>query len=479
MLIPYLDDFLLLGRSEKEIMRARDSMIFILKQLGFIINYGKSILTPCKRLEFLGVIVDSNTMTLSLPDNKVLNLTQTCQEAESSKSMTAQNLARLVGKLAATTPAVTHSMIQIRYLQRCLRSSLRANPSYQATICLSKNALLELKWWRANLSLLQGKPLTLLPPDMIIQSDAAKSGGWGAHCQGLKTGGQWTKSENKLHINEQEMIAALLAIKTFTRGTSIDSIHLQIDNQAALAYIANQGGTKSLKLLKIAKETWTYLKSKNISITTEWLPTELNKEADYESRNVEDSSEWKLNPTVFRQICKQMGQPTIDLFASRTSHQLGNYMSYKMDPEASAVNAFQQQWEHMLPYAFPPFSLIGKVLKKLNNHSVDMILISPVWTSQPWYPILLEMSIENPILLPQREDLLSNPRGETHPLTRKLQLAAWKVSSNNFKRKEFQKGLSTSSATNAEREHNIITTAPGRSFLAGSLNGIIIHFNVI
>ena len=176
-LIAYLDDFLLLGRSKKEIMRARDSMIFILEQLGFIINYGKSILTPCKRLEFLGVIVDSNTMTLSLPDNKVQNLTQICQKAESSKSMTAQNLAKLVGKLAATMPAVTHSMIQIRYLQRCLRSSLQTNPSYQANIILSRKALLELKWWRVNLSLLQGKPLILHPPDMIIQSDAAKTGG--------------------------------------------------------------------------------------------------------------------------------------------------------------------------------------------------------------------------------------------------------------------------------------------------------------
>jgi len=151
-----------------------------------------------------------------------------------------------------------------------------------------------------------------------------------------------------------------------------------------------------------------------------------------------------------------------------------------MDPEASAIDAFQQEWENMLPYAFPPFSLIGRVLRKLNNHtSTDMIMIAPVWTTQPWYPLLLEMSMENPIILPRRENLLLNPKGETHPNAGKLQLAAWKVSSRDSKRREFRRRLLTSSATNVGNQHSIVTTAPGRSSLAGSWNGVIIHFDAI
>ena len=57
-------------------------------------------------------------------------------------------------------------------------------------------------------------------------------------------------------------------------------------------------------------------------ITAEYLPTDLNVDADRESRNVMDWSEWKLHPWLFEQICLTYGTPEVDLFASRTSHQI-------------------------------------------------------------------------------------------------------------------------------------------------------------
>ena len=55
-----------------------------------------------------------------------------------------------------------------------------------------------------------------------------------------------------------------------------------------------------------------------------------------------------------------------------------------------ATNAFQQfNWSQMFPYAFPPFGLVGKTLKKVTLHCIDMIIITPVWVSQTWFPLLL------------------------------------------------------------------------------------------
>jgi hypothetical protein len=359
---------------------------------------------------------------------------------------------------------------------------LQRNKSYQTMITLSKEALLELKWWEVNLSQLQGKPLSMYPPDMTIQSDAASSGGWGAHCQGWETGGQWSREESSLHINEQELLAAILAIKTFSKWRQTKSIFLQIDSQVALSYIVNQGGTKSPRLVERAKELWAYLASKEISISAEWLPTKLNGRADFQSRNVSDSSEWKLDPTIFREICAHWGQPTVDLFASRTSHQMEAYMSLKMDPSSLATDALQQSWDNMFPYAFPPFCLIGRVLKKLKRCSSVMILISPIWSCQPWYPTLLDMSIDTPLMLPGGKDLLTNPQGATHPLLERsssLRLAAWKISSDSSKQRAFRETLSTSFAKNEGRVPDIITTSPGRSFVAGSTQGVLIPFSVV
>ena len=46
----------------------------------------------------------------------------------------------------------------------------------------------------------------------------------------------------------------------------------------------------------------------------------MNVEADRESRQSRDSSEWKLNPTIFMNLCQIRGTPEVDLFASRVSH---------------------------------------------------------------------------------------------------------------------------------------------------------------
>ena len=43
----------------------------ILQCLGFIINTEKSVMSPTQELEFLGMLVNTNTLLLSLPADKV------------------------------------------------------------------------------------------------------------------------------------------------------------------------------------------------------------------------------------------------------------------------------------------------------------------------------------------------------------------------------------------------------------------------
>ena len=479
----YLDDLILFGRSKEEAIAARDAAILVLTSLGFTINRKKSILSPTQCLTYLGIEVNSREMTFALPEEKIKNLLLSCQRL-TSQSFQIKDLSSLVGKLIATMPAVSTALLQVRFLQRCLICALRNQEGdYEAPAFLNQDALTELKWWMLNLELRKGKPLSILPADLIIQSDAAGTGGWGAHCAGWRTGGQWKPEEKDLHINVKEIIAADLAIRTFAKWKNPRSIHLQIDNTAALAYIANQGGTKSLDLLTKAKEIWDFLSEKKIQLTVEWLPSLLNKEADEESRNVSDSSEWLLDPKVFHQVCLELNvAPTLDLFASRTSHLLPRYMSWKADPDAIAVNALAQNWSESdsQVYAFPPFCLIGKVLQKLKTQTSEMILICPFWPTQPFFSNLLEMAIKPPLRLPLKRNLLSNPQGEPHPLMSQgknhLQLSAWLLSGNVTKQKSFRKSLSPSSLRVEDRALELITTESGTSSLAGVCKGKQIPF---
>ena len=54
----------------------------------------------------------------------------------------------------------------------------------------------------------------------------------------------------------------------------------------------------------------------------------------------ERSSELKLTEDMFKQIDTSFGKPGIDLFASRINHQLPNYLSCILNPEAEAADAF-------------------------------------------------------------------------------------------------------------------------------------------
>ena len=126
--------------------------------------------------------------------------------------------------------------------------------------------------------------------ELVICSDAAKTGGWGAISHLGLTRDPWGEKEKGLNINVLELLAAELAIKTFTRDHKPLSIHMRIDKPSALSYLVKMGGTKSLEMLNITKRIWEYLLKYRITITTEWIPSHLNTVADWESRNVSDSS---------------------------------------------------------------------------------------------------------------------------------------------------------------------------------------------
>ena len=305
--------------------------------------------------------------------------------------------------------------------------------------------------------------------------------GAGAHCQGLKTWGQWNLIEKSLHINILELKAALLAIKTFTKNKHGVSIHLMIDNMTALAHIAKMGRPTNPALINLAKEIWTYVLDRRMSLTVEYIPSKLNLQADHESRYAQDSFEWKLNTNTFSQITDRWGMPEIDLFASRISFQTPRFYSWKPDPLALATNTLAQSWIGSLLYAFPPFCLIGRCLQKVRRDQSKLTLITPLWTTQPWYNPLLHLVIADPLLIRSNKDILRDASGDTHPLlkNRTLQLVAWLISGCQDTQERYQKRLQPLSSTQKQRAHEIVTNQPGKSLIAGVVQGKLIPFHVL
>ena len=58
---------------------------------------------------------------------------------------------------------------------------------------------------------------TVSNPDLVMETDGSREG-WGAVCQGVQTGGLYSKMEQKFHIYCLELLARCLAVKSFTKG---------------------------------------------------------------------------------------------------------------------------------------------------------------------------------------------------------------------------------------------------------------------
>jgi len=75
-LIIYLDDIIVFNQSQEGIAGDRDSTLWLLQHLGFVINWKKSVLHSAHCMEYLDFVINSIEMKLFLPLEKMSQLIQ-------------------------------------------------------------------------------------------------------------------------------------------------------------------------------------------------------------------------------------------------------------------------------------------------------------------------------------------------------------------------------------------------------------------
>ena len=180
-------------------------------------------------------------------------------------------------------------------------------------------------------------------------------------------------------------LAVEYALTSFSQVVSGKHVKILSDNMCAVSYLQKMGGSHSKDCNAIANRIWVWCKEKDIWLTIAHIPGKLNVEADANSRKFNDATEWKLNCDIFQKLIEKVGKPDIDLFASRLNCQLKPCVSRQPDPEAVAVDAFTINWSGHFSYAFPPFSLIQRVLLKLERESADVLLVAQRFGFRNYY----------------------------------------------------------------------------------------------
>ena len=201
-----------------------------------------------------------------------------------------------------------------------------------------------------------GKTFAHQEPDLIIFSDASLQG-WGATTDGSIASRPWSQEYLTWHINELDLMAAYLALQTVTSHVKKTYVLMFLDNTVAVSYINRDGGTKSPRLNDIIKQICSWCDQREIVLQAEQVPCVANTIADAESRTYNDTSDWQLNPELFRQI-QAVWPVEIDLFASHWNAQLPRFISWKAQRNAVSTNTLAFDWSSCTGYAFLPFSLM-------------------------------------------------------------------------------------------------------------------------
>ena len=430
-MLRYLDDWLILASSELACLQSRDRLLTVCTELGIQVNLMKSSLVPTQSLVYLGMEIRSLPFIARPTPARVSNLLRLIEEFLSTPSPPASLWRRLLGQLSSLTLLVPGGMLRMRLLQLCLKDQWNFLDD-QFQVSWSPLCREDLLWWARVAQRREGVSLSLPAPDVSFFSDASDVG-WGALVGEHHASGLWSPLQTALSINLRELLAVQYGLRALEHLLVGLSVALFCDNTTTVAYLRRSGGTFSSTLNDTAREILLWAENHRVRLLPQFIMGSSNVTADILSRpNQVIGSEWTLHQEVVDHLVHKW-PAVIDLFATSLTARLPLYFSPASDSRAAGTDAFLQPWDNLQAYAFPPITIIRRVLVKLrSSRNCELTLIAPFWPQREWFPDLLELLSNVPITLSSRKDLLRQPHFHRfHQNLPMLQLTAWRLSSDS------------------------------------------------
>ena len=424
----YLDDWLIQASSREQVLLALETVLQLCHSLGIVVNWEKSQLVPTHCMLYLGVLLDSVFFRASLAQKRVEKLLSIGDVFLFREDQPVSSWLELLGVLS--------SMIQLIPGGKAsdMVASIRPSPVLGSCGPVGSDPLDSRdspgSGVVAGPSSLGARYFARLGvPQLDLWSDASDVG-WGAHLGEEVTSGLWSCEELALSINTRELLAVERARLFFAPHISNCTVAVFADNSTAVAYLPNQGGTRSQLLNSISQRILRWAESLPVVLALQFIMGRNNFIADSLTRpNQILGSEWTLKAEVFQDLRKRW-PVSIDLFAT-SLNQCCPYFSPFHDPDALGTDALLQNWNGWQAYAFLLWSLIPAVLKKLRSSSGVLTIIAPYWPQRCWFPDLLESVVDGPVALLLSHDLLRQPHFHRHHLgVSGLSLHAWRLSSD-------------------------------------------------
>ena len=188
----------------------------------------------------------------------------------------------------------------------------------------------------------------------------------------------------------------MYAIKALPDCIHNCGIDARVDSKVVIDVWGGQGSKSSSQLASVTKQLFFELASRNIRLNFLYVPSGENL-ADDPSRRL-SRCDSVLSLTAFEAIDRAFGGAhglSFDLLAldsnavrDRDGYPLPHFSPFP-SPQSRGVNLFCQDLRAMdclsNPYVFPPFSLIGAVLKFFYSFGIPFTILLPLCSARKYW----------------------------------------------------------------------------------------------
>ena len=293
--VVYLDDFFIKAETFADCIFALNTLVFLLRKLGFQINWNK-VVDPTKKLIFLGIEIDSVDMCLRLPDDKLSQVRQELSRFAARKRASKKQLQSLAGKLNFCASVVYGGRVYSRRIIDAL-NRLKAD-NHKVMLCGSIKA--DITWWQSFMANFNGKSMLLdtIPVKSVFTDSCNLAAGGFFE-------GDWFYCNwecdwplvSKLHINSKEILAVFLAVCRWAPYWQNKRIYIQSDNMFTVHTI-NRGTSRNPFLMACLRVLFWLSATFNFHITARYIPGLTNTLADGISRLHEPGKLTEVIPFV-------------------------------------------------------------------------------------------------------------------------------------------------------------------------------------
>ena len=293
----YLDDFFLAGPpSSTQCREEMQKTISLFRNLGVPLAPDK-IVGPLTNLTFLGIEIDSKTMSLRLPEDKLSALVAMLQKWSVSKKCTKRDLLSLIGKLSFASKVIPSGRMFVRRLIDLSTTVERLSHR----ISLNSEARKDISWWLKFLPTWNGRykildSSTTPCHQLHIYTDASGEIGFGIYNNGKWVSKTWPNEHKQKSIQWKEIFPVYACCYLWGKEFHGKRLLFHCDNLAVVNIWSAQS-CKSPDIMDILRKLFYIAAQHEFTVNIKHLPGVNNVLADCLSRS-QISKFFKLAPSA-------------------------------------------------------------------------------------------------------------------------------------------------------------------------------------